>query len=119
VKRYLLSIVNAITELTEVLRFGLEDVMGRFEDIEDLLYMTTIGKTDDQLEDQLLVEYNYGWEDGYRAAEVEFDELRPQKTSLPVLNLNELNTELYDALFGEDEEEAEDEEFNYLYSFAT
>ena len=66
-KRLLVAIVDAITELTEVIRFGIEDVAGHFDDMETMLYMQATTH-DRDVEEELAWEYQDGFDDGYALA---------------------------------------------------
>jgi hypothetical protein len=71
-KRYLLAIVNAIQELTEVFRFGMQDIQEHFESLEDMLYINaTVSETEH--EEALAEEYSDGWNDGYEHAKTIFE----------------------------------------------
>jgi hypothetical protein len=72
-KRFLRGIVNAITELTEVVRFGLEDIEEHFDDLETMLYINATLQ-DSQREFDLAEEYDNGWQDGYNRALAKMNE---------------------------------------------
>jgi len=114
-KRYLLAIVNAITELTEVFRFGMEDVMERFEDIDTSLYIMATTKNEDDFVEELAQEYQWGFDDGYELARSVFEEVTVKPPSL-----EELNTELREAYWEDEEEDfIYDAEFLYDQMFST
>lgn len=87
-KRYLLALVNAITELTELVRFVGQDLN---DNIEDLATQVYIGNTSSPVD--VSDSYDEGWTDGWNEAFLHME----AEASLPTIpTLDELNQELQD-----------------------